>query len=378
MTPSVTASTPYKIVRIYLKGASVEVPHMADLPRQAISPEVGLDMQTQAAPAWPGAMECVLRISMHARLAGRNVFLIEVSVAGIFELELSDQAEAHRFVRQVAPAILFPFARKDLASMAVSAGFQPVLLDHVDFDALLSQVIASQQVARSSPAPMRLDVIAAKPVKAQVPAQTEASWPDTLPQPVEQPALEPTPTSAPAMATDASAARQGLGKVGSAWLLLGMVGLTLAAWSLWRTLEPALGRMARPEWGAPTAVAPSPALPALPASPPAGGGVVASPVVVPLATQVAMNISRARLSEQPVTWFTLELGSQSMRESLDVLGSLPSDHPLFVMATPGGRLRVLYGVFESRVLADQAGAAVQATGVRLDQPIIKPVMIGEL
>ena len=166
---SVPASTPYKILRIYLKGASVEVPHMAELPKQAISPEVGLDMQTLAEPAWPGAMECVLRISLHARLAGRNVFLIEVSVAGIFELELPDMAEAHRFVRQVAPAILFPFARKDLANMAVSAGFQPVLLDHVDFDSMLNQVIQSQQVARSSPAPMRVDVIAAKPLAAAKP-----------------------------------------------------------------------------------------------------------------------------------------------------------------------------------------------------------------
>ena len=198
---SVPASTPYKILRIYLKGASVEVPHMAELPKQAISPEVGLDMQTLAEPAWPGAMECVLRISLHARLAGRNVFLIEVSVAGIFELELPDMAEAHRFVRQVAPAILFPFARKDLANMAVSAGFQPVLLDHVDFDSMLNQVIQSQQVARSSPAPMRVDVIAAKPLAAAKPetaiaapaADTDDVWQATVPLPVAETAPEPAP-----------------------------------------------------------------------------------------------------------------------------------------------------------------------------------------
>ena len=245
---SVPASTPYKILRIYLKGASVEVPHMAELPKQAISPEVGLDMQTLAEPAWPGAMECVLRISLHARLAGRNVFLIEVSVAGIFELELPDMAEAHRFVRQVAPAILFPFARKDLANMAVSAGFQPVLLDHVDFDSMLNQVIKSQQVARSSPAPIRVDVIAAKPLAAAKPetaiaapaaaADTDDVWQATVPLPVAEAAPEPAPLPARLNPPLPLPPASGIGKAGVAWLFIGVLGLALGGWSLFRALQP--------------------------------------------------------------------------------------------------------------------------------------------
>lgn len=359
---SVAASTPYKIVRIYLKGASVEVPHMADLPKQAISPEVGLDMQTLAEPAWPGAMECVLRISMHARLAGRNVFLIEVSVAGIFELELPDMAEAHRFVRQVAPAILFPFARKDLANMAVSAGFQPVLLDHVDFDSMLNQVIKSQQVARSSPAPMRVDVIAAKPLAAELPGDEAANWPDTLPLPAAE--LAPAPLS-----QHAALPPSGAGKSGAFWLLLGSVGLTLVAWSLIRT------------WQAPHLEATKPeVMPALAvASAPTQALVLAAPSVeIPEATQAAIKISRARLAEQPMAWFSLEVGRLPVTAPLEVLGSLPSDRPLFVLQAPGERLRVLYGVFASRADAEAAVETVKPSVSALDQPTLSAVSIGDL
>ncbi len=367
---SVPVSTPYKIVRIYLKGASVEVPHMAELPKQAISPEVGLDMQTLAEPAWPGAMECVLRISLHARLAGRNVFLIEVSVAGIFELELPDMAEAHRFVRQVAPAILFPFARKDLANMAVSAGFQPVLLDHVDFDSMLNQVIQSQQVARSSPAPMRVDVIAAKPLAAAkpldpvLPAEEDVVWENTIPLPVDEPRPELPSLALPAT-PPAVLPRKGADKTAVLWLMLGAVGLALLAWSFVRTLEPTRLSTATPEKVMPTPVVPTPTPP-----PP--------PVVVPEATQAAIDISRARLSEQMATGFTLEVGSLPVTASLDVLSSLPPDRPLFVLPAPGGRLRVFYGVFASRADAEAAGATVKQPGAMLDQPMLTAVMIGDL
>ena len=102
------------------------------------------------------------------------------------------------------------------------------------------------------------------------------------------------------------------------------------------------------------------------------------PVVVPEATQAAIDISRARLSEQMATGFTLEVGSLPVTASLEVLGTLPSDRPLFLWPAPDGRLRVLYGVFASRTDAETAGAAFKPSGVHLDQPMTTPVAIGDL
>ena len=107
--------------------------------------------------------------------------------------------------------------------------------------------------------------------------------------------------------------------------------------------------------------------------------VVAAPVVViPEATQAAITTSQARLSEQASSGFTLEVGSLPVTAPLEVLSSLPSDRPLFVLPAPGGRLRVFYGVFASRADAEATGATVQQPGAKLDQPMLTAVMIGDL
>lgn len=371
--PSTTsnANTPYKIARIYLKGASVEVPHMADLPLQGISPAIGVDMQTHATPAWPGALECVLRISLHARLAEKNVFMIEVSEAGVFELDLGNMEDAHRFVRQIAPAVLFPFARKDLANLAVSAGFQPVLLDHVDFDAMLTQVIKSQRLTRA-PAPMRVDVIAAKPGLPVAPAQEEVDaqdapvseaslesvWQATAPS-----ALAPAPPSA-RPAPDIEPGSIELGKPrkkGPQTIALALLGMaSLAAMLAW--------------WLEPDAISVQPPpVAALPVPKP-----VAPVIVVPQETQVAIRTSRARLADQPAAWFTLDMGSVPVSTPLTSLKPLPPERPLFVLAGQADTLRVLYGVFPSQAAAELVREQLQQSEAMPGHQAATVVAIGNL
>ena len=392
--PSPLPNTPYKIVRIYLKGASSEVPDMAAVPRQAISPHVGVDMQTLATPAWPGALECVLRISLHARLEGKTVFMIEVSEAGVFELNVSDMEEAHRFVRKIAPSVLFPFARKDLASLTVAAGFQPVLLDHIDFDTMLAQVMKSQRLTRTV-APMRLDVIAAKPaahavqtaisapskplspaalltaVQAQALQASEEKvglvWHETQPDPL--PPCEPLPTAEPANAADErelpllivrlpkrhvtyeTPAKPKLRN--KALALLGIAGVgAMIAW--WVEPKPAgsndtavptystVTAQASPTASSQVALPTSPAAPAVPAVPIASAEILR-----------ALVLSKERLADQPENWFTLDLGLGPVDKPLASWYPTAADRPMFVKAAKDGSIRLLYGVFPSKAAAEQ-------------------------
>jgi preprotein translocase subunit SecB len=341
------SQTPYKILRVYLKGASVEVPHMADVAKQALSPDVGVDMQTNAAPAWPGAMECVLRISLHARQAGKNIFILEVSVAGVFELDLTNMEEAHRFVRQVAPSVLFPFARKDLASLAVSAGFQPVLLDHVDFDAMLTQVIKSQRWTRP-PAPMRLDVIAAKPsMPAAIAPEPEPKpdWADTAPAPLVEP-FSPEPLLEQAQSKKLESRSKKL--VAGAMAMLS-VAAVVALWTWERTPDVKMAvQTITPD---PT---PQPLPKPIPEKP------VEPPPPLSQATQAAIQISKERLADQPQNWFTLDMGVVPPDTPLTTLNSRADDRPLFVLKSKEGGLRVLSGVFPSQAAADATGLPTAA------------------
>ncbi len=351
---------------------------MADLGRQAISPEVGVDMQTEATPAWAGAMECVLRISLHARQAGQNIFILEVSVAGIFELDLSNMEEAHRFVRQVAPSVLFPFARKDLASLAVSAGFQPVLLDHVDFDSMLTQVIKSQRLTRA-PAPMRLDVIAAKPAAPEVlppavappavPSEPEAvatmpaDWADTSPSVLLPLMEEQPPTLPPQQPPKRRQTNRVLAVLGVATL-----GALVAWW-----MEPP----ARVDAPVSVAIAPTPptapvAVP-VPVAPP-------EPVVPAMSaeTEAAIASSKARLAEQPGEWFTLDMGTVPLSTPVNLLNGWPTDRPLFVLAAKGNNLRLVYGVFPSQADAELVQSELKHNATDKEPQAVSVVKIGSL
>jgi preprotein translocase subunit SecB len=91
------STTPYSIARLYLKSASIEVPDMARLPRLAVQPEIGADFQTDVKPAWAGHIECILTISLHGKLNGKTMFMIEVGQAGVFKVPQGNTQEIARF-----------------------------------------------------------------------------------------------------------------------------------------------------------------------------------------------------------------------------------------------------------------------------------------
>ena len=356
--PDSPYKTPYKIVRIYLKGASSEVPNMAAVPQQAISPHVGVDMQTLAAPAWPGALECVLRITLHARLAGKTVFMIEVSEAGVFELDIGDMEEAHRFVRKIAPSVLFPFARRDLASLAVAAGFQPVLLDHIDFDTMLAQVMKSQRLTRSA-APMRLDVIAAKPVAqagsapAPAPPAPPPAPPATVLRASEEKAQPAWPDTRPAPQPGPPPAKPRLRNKALALLCVAALGAMIAWWA--QPDPPATNDTAVASLSSSNVTAKAPAATASQVALPPAPEVAATPAV-PLAsaeTLRAIDLSRERLADQPANWFTLDLGLGPADTPLAARLPAGVDRPMFVKPAKDGAIRLLYGVFPSRAAAEQ-------------------------
>ena len=377
--------TPYKIQRIYLKSASVEVPHMGQLSGAALSPQIGVDMNTEAHGAGTNTLECVLRISLHARAEGMNVFMLEVCAAGVFELPVLQQHEVTRFVRQVAPSVLFPFARKDLAALAVAAGFQPILLDHIDFDALLTQVInrhrASTQAqagssilsalqtrtlpvkkqepsappapptpptpptapAAPSPTPVpKPPVVQPAPAVQAPPAPAAEDWLDTAPQPFDLP-----PTPAPASAKK----RRGKG------VALVVLVAGLAAWLLWPTHAPVAppftGQMAGPAGGQPAAQA------AGPVTAPAAK----APAPLAAATLQALQHSSQRLSEQPPTHYSVELGTLDAHADLSALDALALQYPLYLEQTADKRMRLLYGSFPKEASAQAALAQTRQWSV---------------
>jgi preprotein translocase subunit SecB len=122
----------------YVKDLSFENPRSPQsLVQQKAQPEVQLDVDVKAANLGPELFEVVLRVSADAKVEGESVFIVECSYAGVVTLRnaAGDMLNALLFIE--TPRLLFPFARGIVANATRDGGFPPLLINPIDFAALL-------------------------------------------------------------------------------------------------------------------------------------------------------------------------------------------------------------------------------------------------
>jgi len=73
------------------------------------------------------------------------VFLVEVAQAGVFGIVGVPEEQLQPILMIACPNILFPYAREAVSSTVTRAGFLPVLLNPVNFEALFAQQQQAQQ-----------------------------------------------------------------------------------------------------------------------------------------------------------------------------------------------------------------------------------------
>jgi preprotein translocase subunit SecB len=136
----------FNIEKIYVKDLSVEVPHAPQVFLQPETPqiEVQLTQNTQTLEA-AGLFEVTVTISVTAKAGERTLFLVEAAQAGIFQIRNVPQADLDPILGMVCPNVLFPYARETVSDVINRAGFPPVLLAPVNFEAIYQQRLAQQR-----------------------------------------------------------------------------------------------------------------------------------------------------------------------------------------------------------------------------------------
>jgi preprotein translocase subunit SecB len=141
----------FAIEKIYVKDLSLEVPSAPQIFLVRESPQVGVQLRTEAGPIDEGIFEVKLTITVKATLSGdRTLFLVEITQAGIFRIQNAPEDELELILGIGCPNIIFPYARETISDAVTRAGFQPVLLTPVNFEALFQQ---SRQNAGVEPNP---------------------------------------------------------------------------------------------------------------------------------------------------------------------------------------------------------------------------------
>lgn len=120
----------------YVKDLSFENPNApASLANLKQSPSINVNVDIQVNKLDDTIFEVSLIITAKAKSAKEDIFIVELSYAGVFTVNVSD-GERNLALMIYCPSLLFPFARSIIASTTRDGGFPPLMLEPIDFAVL--------------------------------------------------------------------------------------------------------------------------------------------------------------------------------------------------------------------------------------------------
>lgn len=125
----------------YIKDFSFENPRAPEslaAINKAPQIDLSLDLNIQSLPE---ENYYEVEIAIHAKASANDkvLFLVDLKYAGIFHL-INIKAEQVQMLLSVhCPSMIFPYARKIIADVTQDGGFQPLMIDPVDFGLLYSK-----------------------------------------------------------------------------------------------------------------------------------------------------------------------------------------------------------------------------------------------
>ena len=137
----------FGIEKLYVKDLSVEVPHAPEIFLEREAPQVEIQLGTAGRNLGEGAYEVVLTVTVTTKLEDRTVFLVEIGQAGIFRIVNVPDEQVEPLIAVACPNILFPYAREVVSDAVTRAGFAPIVLQPVNFEAMYMQRLQEQASA---------------------------------------------------------------------------------------------------------------------------------------------------------------------------------------------------------------------------------------
>ena len=129
----------FAIEKIYVKDLSLEIPNAPNIFLESDTPEINLQLGTKSQGIGEGLYEVLLTVTVTAKIKDKNMFLVEAQQAGIFRIRNIPAGEIDPVLGIGCPNILFPYLREVVSDVVTRAGFPPVILNPVNFEAIYQQ-----------------------------------------------------------------------------------------------------------------------------------------------------------------------------------------------------------------------------------------------
>ena len=139
----------FQIQRVYLKEASLEQPNSPAILLEQEQPSVDIQLGVEAQQAADGVYEVAVTATVTTKIKDRTVFLVEAKQAGIFEIRNVPAEQMNAVMGIACPQIVYPYLRSNVSDIVTRAGFPPVHLAEINFQAMFEQ---QQAQAAGTPA----------------------------------------------------------------------------------------------------------------------------------------------------------------------------------------------------------------------------------
>lgn len=133
------------IITQYVKDLSVENPNAPAVYQWTEQPQIDLQFNIAANKINEEVTEVELKVNVASKTSQGNAYLIELVYCGLIGIRNVPDDQAHAFLFAEAPRLLFPFARQVVADAVRDAGFQPLLIDPIDFNGLYFQQLQAKR-----------------------------------------------------------------------------------------------------------------------------------------------------------------------------------------------------------------------------------------
>ncbi|MFN9727770.1 protein-export chaperone SecB [Acidovorax sp.] len=145
------ATPVFQIQRLYLKDMSLEQPNSPGILLEQEQPNVDIQLGVEATPLAEGMFEVMVTATVQTRIKDKTVFLVEAKQAGIFEIRNVPEEQMGAIMGIACPQIVYPYLRGNVADVINRAGFPPVHLTEINFQAMYEQQRAQ---AANQPSPI--------------------------------------------------------------------------------------------------------------------------------------------------------------------------------------------------------------------------------
>ena len=126
----------FQIQRMYLKDLSLEQPNSPQILLEQQPPQVDINLAMAAGGVADGIYEVSVTATVTTKLKEKTLFLIEAKQAGIFEIRNVPEDQLQGILSIVCPQMIYPYLRAIVSDVCTRAGFPPIMLTEVNFQAM--------------------------------------------------------------------------------------------------------------------------------------------------------------------------------------------------------------------------------------------------